>query len=91
MNGVNIKKDDFMAIANKKVICCESKPERALHKMLKKMIRDDSYLATIFVGEAVSNKILDQLKKDLPEAYPNVEFDIRRGDQPVYNYLVGIE
>ena len=91
MNGVAIKKDDFMAIANKKVICCESKPEKALHKMLKKMIRDDSYLATIFVGEGVSDKILNQLKKDLPEQYPDVEFDIRRGDQPVYNYLVGIE
>ena len=91
MNGVTIKKDDFMAIANKKVICCESKPEKALHKMLKKMIRDDSYLATIFVGEGVSDKILNQLKKDLPEEYPEVEFDIRRGDQPVYNYLVGIE
>ena len=91
MNGVSIKKNDFMAIANKKVICCESKPEKALLKMLKKMIRDDSYLATIFVGEGVSEKILNQLKKDLPEQYPAVEFDIRRGDQPVYNYLVGIE
>ena len=91
MNGVTIKKNDFMAIANKKVICCESKPEKALLKMLKKMIRDDSYLATIFVGEGVSDKILNQLKKDLPEQYPEVEFDIRRGDQPVYNYLVGIE
>ena len=91
MNGVSIKKNDFMAIANKKVICCESKPEKALLKMLKKMIRDDSYLATIFVGEGVSDKILNQLKKDLPEEYPEVEFDIRRGDQPVYNYLVGIE
>ena len=91
MNGVSIKKNDFMAIANKKVICCESKPEKALLKMLKKMIRDDSYLATIFVGEGVSEKILNQLKKDLPEQYPEVEFDIRRGDQPVYNYLVGIE
>ena len=91
MNGVTIKKNDFMAIANKKVICCESKPEKALLKMLKKMIRDDSYLATIFVGEGVSEKILNQLKKDLPEQYPEVEFDIRRGDQPVYNYLVGIE
>ena len=49
MNGVQIKKNEFMAIANKKVICCESKPEKALHKMLKKMIREDSYLATIFV------------------------------------------
>ena len=91
MNGVQIKKDDFMAIANKKVICCESKPEKALYKMLKKMIREDSYLATIFVGEGVSDKIMNNLKKDLPEEYPNVEFDIRRGDQPVYNYLVGIE
>ena len=91
MNGVSIKKDDFMAIANKKVVCCESKPEKALGKMLKKMIRADSYLATIFVGEAVSDKVLASLQKELPEAYPNVEFDIRRGDQPVYNYLVGIE
>ena len=91
MNGVDIKKDDFMAIANKKVVCCESKPEKALNKMLKKMIREDSFLATIFVGEGVSDKILNNLKKDLPEQYPNVEFDIRRGDQPVYNYIVGIE
>ena len=91
MNGVAIKKDDFMAIANKKVVCCESKPEKALQKMLKRMIREDSFLATIFVGEAVSDKVLNSLKKDLPEAYPNVEFDIRRGDQPVYNYIVGIE
>ena len=59
--------------------------------MLKRMIREDSFLATIFVGEAVSDKVLNSLKKDLPEEYPNVEFDIRRGDQPVYNYIVGIE
>ena len=91
MNGVDIKKDNFMAIANKKVVCCESKPEKALFKMLKKMIREDSYLATIFVGEGVSEKQLNTLQKDLPEQYPNVEFDIRRGDQPVYNYIVGIE
>jgi len=91
MNGVSIKKDDFMAIANKKVVCCESKPEKALNKMLKRMIREDSYLATIFVGEGVSDKVLATLQKELPEVYPNVEFDIRRGDQPVYNYLVGIE
>ena len=91
MNGVDIKKDDFMAIANKKVVCCESKPEKALYKMLKKMIKQDNYLATIFVGEDVSDKVLENLKKDLPEVYPNIEFDIRRGNQPVYNFLVGIE
>ena len=91
MNGVEIKKNNYMAIMKKKIICCESKSDRALEKMLKKAITEDNYLATIFVGENVSDKILKELKEDLPETYPNIEFDIRRGDQPVYDYLVGIE
>ena len=91
MNGVEIKKNNYMAIMKKKIICCESKSDRALEKMLKKAITEDNYLATIFVGENVSDKVLKELKEDLPETYPNIEFDIRRGDQPVYDYLVGIE
>ncbi len=59
--------------------------------MLKKMIKEDNYLATIFVGEDVPDKIMKELQKELPETYPHIDFDIRRGDQPVYHYLVGIE
>lgn len=91
MNGVSIKKDNFMAIADKKVLCCEAKAERALYISLKKMIKDDNYLATIFVGEGVDEKIVAKISKDLQELYPNMEFDIKRGDQPVYSYIVGIE
>lgn len=91
IGGVEIKKNNYMAIMKKKIICCETKSDRALEKMLKKAITEDNYLATIFVGESVSDKILKELKEDLPETYPNIEFDIRRGDQPVYDYLVGIE
>lgn len=91
MNGVEIKKDNFMAIADKKVLCCETTPEKSLFKSLKKMIHDDNYLATIFVGREVEEKTLNKLIRELPEIYPSMEFDIRRGDQPVYSYLVGIE
>lgn len=91
MNGVSIKKDNFMAIANKKVLCCESKAESALEKSLKKMIKDDNYLATIFVGRDVDEKTFNHLSRELPDMYPSIEFDIRRGDQPVYSYLIGIE
>ena len=91
INGVDIKKNNYMAIMKKKIICCETKADKALAKMLKKAITDDNYLATIFVGENVSDKTLKELKEELPEIYPNIEFDIRRGDQPVYDYLVGIE
>lgn len=91
IGGVEIKKNNYMAIMKKKIICCETKSDRALEKMLKKAIKEDNYLATIFVGESVSDKVLKELKEELPETYPNIEFDIRRGDQPVYDFLVGIE
>ena len=91
IDGIEIKKDHYMAIANKKIICCESDSTKALQKMLKKMIKKDNYLATIFVGENVTEKTFETIKKDLPQLYPDVEFDLRRGDQPVYDYLVGIE
>lgn len=91
MNNVEIKKDNFMAIADKKVLCCEAKAEKALFIALKKMIKDDNYLATIFVGRDVDEKTFNRLTRELPELYPAIEFDIRRGDQPVYSYLIGIE
>lgn len=91
VDGVDVKKDDYMAIVNKKIICCESKSEKALKKMLKSMIKEDSYLATIFIGESVSQKLEDELKEELPNDYPNVEFDIQKGNQPVYDFIVGIE
>lgn len=91
MNNVEIKKDNFMAIADKKVLCCEAKAEKALFLALKKMIKDDNYLATIFVGRDVDEKTFNRLTRELPELYPAIEFDIRRGDQPVYSYLIGIE
>ena len=91
MNGVEIKKDNFMAIADKKVLCCETKAERALYKSLKMMIKDDNYLATIFVGRDVEEITMNKLIRELPDLYPSIEFDIRRGDQPVYSYLIGIE
>ena len=62
-----------------------------IRKMLKAMITEESYLATIFVGENVSDSLKEELTKELVEDYPNVEFDISRGDQPVYDFIVGIE
>lgn len=91
VDGVEVKKDDFMAIVNKKIICCEAKPEKALFKMLKKVISDENYLATIFVGQDVNDKLMKEIEEELPKLYPNMEFDISRGDQPVYNFLVGVE
>lgn len=91
IDGVEVKKDDYMAIVNKKIICCESSAKKALMKMFRKTVKEENYLATLLVGESVKDDEMKEIQEELTETYPNLEFDISRGDQPVYDFIIGIE
>ena len=91
IDGVAVTKDYFMGISDKKIIACEKKPLNALYKLLNSMVKSDSYLITILVGEDVKDEDIEAIQTKLAKKYPDAELDIRRGDQPVYSYLVGVE
>ena len=91
IDGVAVTKDYFMGISDKKIIACEKKPLNALYKLLGSMVNSDSYLITILVGEDVNDEDIEAIQTRLAKKYPDAELDIRRGDQPVYSYLVGVE
>ena len=91
IDGVAVTKDYFMAIADKKIMACEKRPLNALYKLLGSMVTSESYLITILVGEDVKDEEIETLTSKLSKKYPDAELDIRRGDQPVYSYLVGVE
>ena len=91
IDGVAVTKDYFMGITDKKIIACEKKPLNALYKLLNSMVNSDSYLITILLGEDVKDEEIKTISTRLAKKYPDAELDIRRGDQPVYSYLVGVE
>lgn len=91
IDGVNVIKDYFMGISDKKIIACEKRPLNALYKLLGNMVDDDSYLITILVGQDVKDEDIETLTNKLSKKYPDTELDVRRGDQPVYSYLIGVE
>lgn len=91
IDGVNVIKDYFMGISDKKIIACEKRPLNALYKLLSNMVDDDSYLITILVGQDVKDEDIETLTSKLSKKYPDAELDVRRGDQPVYSYLIGVE
>ncbi len=91
VDGFKVYKDYFVGIFDKKIVVCEKNKVTALKKLLKQMIDDDSYLVTIFVGEDIDDKTLAEIEVMLPKTYPNVEFDIQVGKQPVYSFLIGVE
>lgn len=91
IDGFAVTKDYFMGILNKDIVVCVKNKVTSLFKLLEKMIDENSYLVTIFIGSDVTDKEEKQVVDELPKKFPNVEFDIRKGDQPVYSFLLGVE
>lgn len=91
IDGFEVTKDYFMGIFDKKIVVCVKNKVVSLLKLLDQMINEDSFLVTLFIGSDVTIKEEEKVREELPKKFPNVEFDIRRGDQPVYSFLIGVE
>ena len=91
-NGVSVKKDEYMAIRESKDIISSFKDKfDALRDLIKHLVDEDSALVTILYGEDVSDEDANALIDEFNNEYPDFEFDIRKGNQPVYSFIVGVE
>ncbi len=91
IDGIAIKKDDYMALSGKKIVASHPDMFATAEKLLESMIDEMTSIVTLIVGEGVDMKRVDKLTKKFETKYIDVEFDVRQGDQPVYAFLVGVE
>lgn len=91
MNGISVKKDDYIAISGKQIISAHSNKFDALMSLLETMVSDENYLISILVGADVDEKEKEQLKAKINELYGDLDCEIIDGGQPVYSFIVGIE
>jgi len=91
INGVEVKKDYFMAIYEKKIISSSKNPIDALYNMIEAMVDEENYLLTVYVGEDINEEQIKKISKELSDKYQELEIDVRVGNQPVYSFLVGVE
>lgn len=91
VDGVDVKKDDFMGILDKKIILSLPSKLEAAEKLLDKMVDDMSSLITVFVGEDVTSKEKEEFISYIEKKYPDLELDVKNGQQPVYSFILSIE
>ena len=92
MNGLSIKKGEFMSIRESKDIISTNKDKiKALFDLLDALIDEDSAVCTILTGNDISSEEFDSIKKTFEEKYDLIDLDIREGNQPVYSFIVGVE
>ena len=59
--------------------------------IVKSAITDDTSLVTLFYGADTPEDEADALCDELEEMYPDVDFSMNFGGQPVYNYYISLE
>ena len=91
INGVKVKKDDFIGIMEKEIVADNKDKLEVLKAVLARMVDDDASLITLIVGQDVNEKEIEEAKAFIAEKYSDLDLDLHIGKQPVYSFLIGVE
>ncbi|TQR17433.1 DAK2 domain-containing protein [Psychrobacillus soli] len=91
IDGVEIKKDDFMAIAEGKIILSNPSKEESATSLAKALIDEDAEIVTVIYGEDVSEEEANDLAAFIEAQFEDVEVEVYNGKQPLYPYILSVE
>ena len=91
IEGVEIKKDEFMGIRDGKIVVSNLSLNTVLEELLEKSLDEDSEIVTLYLGEESTEEYTDFLEQLIEEKYPDVEVELIESGQPVYPYIIGVE
>lgn len=91
-NGKEIKKGDFIGIAEKDIVSVSTIIDEAVLGLLEKMTENKyGEIITIFYGEDVEEETAEKLSAKIEENYNDYEVELYNGGQSVYSYLISVE
>ncbi|NMA81734.1 MAG: DAK2 domain-containing protein [Jeotgalicoccus halophilus] len=91
IDGIEIKKDQHMGIADGKIITANDSKKDTLHTLISEMINEETEIITILIGEGGSEEEVEAVVNSIEGSHEDVEFEIHNGAQPVYSYLISVE
>ena len=91
INDKEIHKGDYMGIGDEGIIAVNPDIQVTFLDMMHEMLAEDASLVTVYYGKDVKKRDLKKLSATLESEFPDLEFEITEGDQPVYHYIVSVE
>lgn len=91
MDGLKIKKNDFIGIEGGKILSTGKKLNKTTLDLLDKVIDEDASLVTVYYGSDVEDKIINELERKLQRIYKDIDIEFIRGGQPLYHYIISVE
>lgn len=91
MHDVQVKNGDYIGISKSKIIVsCKDRYE-AVTSLLESMITEDSEIATLFIGNGVSEDEVEKVVEFVASINEDCEVETINGKQDVYSYIIAVE
>ena len=91
IDGVEIRKDDYMALAEGKIILSTPQMLEAAQKLIAELVDEDSEIITILYGEDATEDQANELASFIEEKYPDAEVEVVEGKQSLYPFILSVE
>ncbi|MEK4148419.1 DAK2 domain-containing protein [Robertmurraya sp. FSL W8-0741] len=91
IDGIEIAKDDYMGIADGKIVLKDKDRAKAAIELLKNMLDEDSEILTILKGEDATDEDVEAVTDFVSQQFEDVEIEVHDGKQPLYAFIFSIE
>lgn len=91
IDGVEIKKDEHMAIAEKKIVSSSPSSLEAAKRLVDALIDAGDEIVTILTGEGSSASDVEALTSYIESVNDEIEIEVHDGKQPLYSYIFSVE
>lgn len=91
LDGIEIKKSDYIGIIDDKIVCSKNNIKETLQYIINNSVDEDSEIITIYLGKDSIEENTLFLKDLISKYYPDVEIEQVQSQQPVYPYIISVE
>lgn len=91
IDGVEIRKDEFMALAEGKIILSTPTMMEAAQTVATSLVDEDAEIVTVIYGEDATADEAAQLAAFIEENYPDAEVEVVEGKQALYPFILSVE
>ncbi len=91
IDGKTIKQNDFMGIGDKSILSVGTDLKATTLEMVDAMVDEDSAIVSIYFGSDSDEDSANELAAAIEEKYPDVDFEVNDGGQPIYYYVISVE
>ncbi len=93
-NGTKVKKDDIIGLIDNHLAVSAKKTDDATAELIRKMIEkrdDEACTVTLYYGEGQTEDNAQEIADKLQDEFPDAEFMVLFGGQPLYYYYIAVQ